>query len=138
AQQLFQKDAQIITREGLAIVKAAIASSTIEQKLETKKNAIPRKAAGKSWEDPTLADWPESMIPNRTNDFRLFCGDLGNEVNDDILAKAFSKYPSFNMARVVRDKWTGKTKGYGFVSFPNASDLYSGDEGNERLCYFCD
>ncbi|KAJ8468044.1 hypothetical protein OPV22_030596 [Ensete ventricosum] len=59
AQQLFQKDAQIITREGLAIVKAAIASSTIEQKLETKKNAIPRKAAGKSWEDPTLADWPE-------------------------------------------------------------------------------
>jgi RNA recognition motif-containing protein len=35
-----------------------------------------------------------------TDDFRLFCGDLGNEVNDDVLAKAFSKYPSFNMARV--------------------------------------
>lgn len=34
------------------------------------------------------------------DDFRLFCGDLGNEVNDDILSKAFSKYPSFNMARV--------------------------------------
>ncbi|THU69436.1 hypothetical protein C4D60_Mb08t14400 [Musa balbisiana] len=116
AQQLFQKDAQIITREALTTVKAAIASSTIEQKLETKKKAIPRKAAGKSWEDPMLADWPE-------NDFRLFCGDLGNEVNDDILSKAFSKYPSFNMARVVRDKWTGKTKGYGFVSFANASDL---------------
>lgn len=24
---------------------------------------------------------------------------------------------------MVRDKWTGKTKGYGFVSFANASDL---------------
>jgi hypothetical protein len=35
-----------------------------------------------------------------TDDFRLFCGDLGNEVNDDVLAEAFSKYPSFNMARV--------------------------------------
>lgn len=23
----------------------------------------------------------------------------------------------------MRDKWTGKTKGYGFVSFANASDL---------------
>ncbi|KAL5207508.1 hypothetical protein ABZP36_031943 [Zizania latifolia] len=56
-------------------------------------------------------------------DFRLFCGDLGNEVNDDVLTKAFSKYPSFSMARVIRDKWTGKTKGYGFVSFTNASDL---------------
>jgi hypothetical protein len=38
-----------------------------------------------------------------TDDFRLFCGDLGNEVNDDILTKAFSKYPSFNMARVSLD-----------------------------------
>jgi RNA recognition motif-containing protein len=58
-----------------------------------------------------------------TDDFRLFCGDLGNEVNDDVLTKAFSKYPSFNMARVIRDKWTGKTRGYAFVSFANASDL---------------
>lgn len=66
---MFQKDAQIITREALTTVKAAIASSTIEQKLETKKKAIPRKAAGKSWEDPMLADWPESMIPNRTSYF---------------------------------------------------------------------
>lgn len=34
------------------------------------------------------------------DDFRLFCGDLGNEVNDDVLSKAFSRFPSFNMARV--------------------------------------
>ncbi|KAF8768893.1 hypothetical protein HU200_007458 [Digitaria exilis] len=116
AQQLFQKDSKIITPEALATVKAAIANSEKDKKVEATKKAVPRKAAGQSWEDPTLADWPE-------NDFRLFCGDLGNEVNDDVLTKAFSKYPSFNMARVIRDKWTGKTKGYGFVSFANASDL---------------
>lgn len=116
AHQLFQKDSQIISPEALATVKAAIADSEIEKKVEANRKAVPRKAAGQSWEDPTLADWPE-------NDFRLFCGDLGNEVNDDVLTKAFSKYPSFNMARVIRDKSTGKTKGYGFVSFANASDL---------------
>ncbi|XP_062219703.1 uncharacterized protein LOC133919347 [Phragmites australis] len=116
AQQLFQKDSTLITLEALATVKAAIANSEKDQKVEATKKAVPRKAAGQSWEDPTLADWPE-------NDFRLFCGDLGNEVNDDILTKAFSKYPSFNMARVIRDKFTGKTKGYGFVSFANASHL---------------
>ncbi|XP_039790530.1 RNA-binding protein 42-like isoform X2 [Panicum virgatum] len=115
-QQLFQKDSKIITPEALATVKAAIANSEKDKKVEATKKVVPRKAAGQSWEDPTLADWPE-------NDFRLFCGDLGNEVNDDVLTKAFSKYPSFNMARVIRDKWTGKTKGYGFVSFANASDL---------------
>lgn len=34
------------------------------------------------------------------DDFRIFCGDLGNEVNDDILARAFSRYPSFLKAKV--------------------------------------
>ncbi|KAL3623923.1 hypothetical protein CASFOL_032739 [Castilleja foliolosa] len=92
AQQLFQRDAQTITPEALEGVKAALASSDIEHKAETKKKAIPRKAAGQAWEDPTLAEWPE-------NDFRLFCGDLGNEVNDDVLSKAFARFPHFNMAR---------------------------------------
>jgi len=45
------------------------------------------------WRDPTLDDWPE-------NDYRIFVGELGNELNDDALAKAFQKYPSFAKARV--------------------------------------
>lgn len=51
------------------------------------------------------------------NDFRIFCGDLGNEVSDELLAKAFRKYPSFQKAKVVRDSRTNKSKGFGFVSF---------------------
>lgn len=58
---MFQRDAQTITPEALESVKAALASSEIEHKAETKKRAIPRKAAGQTWEDPTLAEWPESM-----------------------------------------------------------------------------
>uniref|UniRef100_F6X6M7 RNA-binding protein 42 n=1 Tax=Macaca mulatta TaxID=9544 RepID=F6X6M7_MACMU len=54
-----------------------------------------RTAAGSSWEDPSLLEWD-------ADDFRIFCGDLGNEV--------------------IRDKRTGKTKGYGFVSFKDPSD----------------
>lgn len=44
---------------------------------------------------------------------RVFCGDLGNEVTDEVLANAFRKFKSFQKARVVRDKRTLKTKGYG-------------------------
>ncbi|KAM7382339.1 hypothetical protein PAMP_002076 [Pampus punctatissimus] len=83
-------------------------------KVEKVKKCI-RTAAGTSWEDPSLLEWD-------TDDFRIFCGDLGNEVNDDILARAFSRYPSFLKAKVVRDKRTGKTKGYGFVSFKDPND----------------
>lgn len=75
-----------------------------------------RKAAGKIWRDPTLDDWPKE-------DYRLFCGDLGNEVTDDLLANAFRKYSSFQKAKVIRDKRTGKTKGYGFVSFSAPEDM---------------
>ncbi|KAF9604789.1 hypothetical protein IFM89_010330 [Coptis chinensis] len=112
AHQLFQRDAQAITPEALKNVKAALA----KHKADTKKKAVPRKAAGQTWEDSTLAEWPE-------NDYRLFCGNLGNEATDKILTNAFSRFPNFNMAKVVRDKRTGKTKGYGFVSFSSPDDL---------------
>lgn len=69
-----------------------------------------RVAGGTVWEDPSLSEWDP-------NDFRIFCGDLGNDVNDDVLAKAFSKYPSFLKAKVVRDKRSNKSRGFGFVSF---------------------
>ena len=36
----------------------------------------------------------------------VFVGDLGNETNDDVLAHAFSKYPSFQKAKVTRPKHT--------------------------------
>jgi hypothetical protein len=76
-----------------------------------------RIAAGKKWVDPTLSEWPE-------NDFRLFVGDIGNEINDDQLTKHFQdKYPSFAKAKIVRDKASGKPKGFGFVSFLDGFDM---------------
>ena len=66
--------------------------------------AVPRKAGGEVWWDPTLTEWPP-------NDFRIFVGDMGNEVNDDVLTKAFNKYSSFAKARIVRDKHSNKSKG---------------------------
>ena len=74
-----------------------------------------RSAGGDRWVDKSLADWPE-------NDHRIFVGDLGPEATDELLARAFGRYPSFAMARVVMDKRTSKTKGYGFVSFLDPSD----------------
>jgi len=74
-----------------------------------------RKAGDKIWEDPTMDSWPE-------NDYRIFCGNMGNEVNDFILSNSFKKYASFAKAKVVRDKKTGKSKGFGFVSIMDEDD----------------
>jgi hypothetical protein len=40
--------------------------------------------------------------------FRLFVGDLSNDVSDDVLANAFNKYTSFQKARVIRDRLSQK------------------------------
>lgn len=100
-------------------IKAARASSAL-QSFQTEKKKKDRKtvrvAGGQIWEDSSLADWPD-------NDFRIFCGDLGNDVNDEILTRIFNKFPSFQKARVIRDKRTGKSKGFGFVSFREPADF---------------
>ncbi|KAF9965004.1 RNA-binding protein 42 [Mortierella alpina] len=97
---------------------AAAAKAEEEEKAAKAKAAatVIRKAAGLTWEDPTLLEFDE-------NDFRLFAGDLGNEVTDELLTKTFSKYPSFLKAKVVRDKRTQKSKGYGFISFAEPDDF---------------
>lgn len=85
------------------------------KKKERKKKII-RTAGGQCWEDQSLMEW-------ELDDFRIFCGDLGNDVTDEVLTRAFGKYPSFLKAKVVRDKRSNKTKGFGFVSFKDPQDF---------------
>jgi len=88
--------------------------SALRKGKKTKK--MIRVAGGQVWEDTSLLNWD-------SNDYRLFAGDLGNDVTDEVLTRTFSKYPSFQMAKVVRDKRSNKTKGYGFISFKNPDDF---------------
>jgi len=67
-------------------------------------------------------------------DFRLFCGDLGNDVTDEVLTRVFGRYPSFQKARVIRDKRTNKTKGYGFVSFKDPNDFVRAVKELDGMC----
>lgn len=74
-----------------------------------------RSAGGETWEDKTLNEWDK-------NDFRIFVGDLGNEVTDEMLVKAFSRYPSFKKAKIIIDSGSRKSKGYGFVALAEPDD----------------
>lgn len=83
------------------------------------RRTVLRKGAGEVWEDQTLLEWDPKH-------FRLFIGDLGNDVNDEDLVKAFGPekgWKSFVKAKVIRDKVTGKTRGYGFVSYSDPEDF---------------
>ena len=82
-----------------------------------KQKTVIRTGGGEKWQDPTLLEWDPSH-------FRLFVGNLAGEVTDDSLLKAFAKFPSVQKARVVRDKRTTKSKGYGFVSFVDGDEYF--------------
>ena len=43
-------------------------------------------------------------------------------MTDEILCNAFREYPSFLKGRVIRNKRTNKTKGFGFLSFAKQED----------------
>lgn len=45
----------------------------------------------------------------------LYVGNLPWAATDDDLARAFSQYAEVASARVVRDRETGKSRGFGFV-----------------------
>ncbi|XP_015896176.1 RNA-binding protein 208 [Ziziphus jujuba] len=57
--------------------------------------------------------------------FNIFVGDLSPEVTDATLYACFSVYNSCSDARVMWDHKTGRSKGYGFVSFRNQQDAQS-------------
>ncbi|KAK4110478.1 RNA-binding domain-containing protein [Canariomyces notabilis] len=82
-----------------------------------KKKTVYREGGGKKWQDDTLLEWDPSHL-------RLFVGNLAGETTDDSLLKAFSRWKSVQKAKVIRDKRTTKSKGFGFVSFSDPEDFF--------------
>ncbi|KAI3613969.1 rna-binding protein [Moniliophthora roreri] len=58
----------------------------------------------------------------------LFVGDLSNGVSDDVLSNAFNKYPSFQKARVIRDRLSQKAYPEDFLRpWKEMDDKYVGN-----------
>lgn len=112
-----QQPAQVGPASRPAEVPPAIAAANANLHPDKKQTAV-REGGGKKWTDDTLLEWDPSHL-------RLFVGNLAGETTDDALLKAFSRWESVQKARVIRDKRTTKSKGYGFVSFSNADDFFS-------------
>ena len=57
----------------------------------------------------------------------IYVGNLSYKMTDDDLGKLFSTYGAVSESKVVVDKTTKRSKGFGFVEMPNQS------EGNEAI-----
>ena len=48
---------------------------------------------------------------------KLFVGGLSWETDDDSLTKAFEEHGTIEEAKVIRERDTGRSRGFGFVTF---------------------
>ncbi|ODV93751.1 hypothetical protein PACTADRAFT_71654 [Pachysolen tannophilus NRRL Y-2460] len=72
---------------------------------------------------PIKINWAYQSQQLRSNDtFNLFVGDLSPEVNDELLGSTFQRFGSLIQAHVMWDMQTGRSRGYGFVSFLQHAD----------------
>jgi|UniRef100_A0A2N9I6I8 nucleolysin TIA-1/TIAR len=73
---------------------------------------------------PIKVNWAyaSSQREDTSGHFNVFVGDLSPEVTDATLYACFSVYPSCSDARVMWDQKTGRSRGFGFVSFRNQQE----------------
>lgn len=52
----------------------------------------------------------------------IYVGNLDFKVNEDDLQKVFEEYGTVSSAKIIVDKFTGRSKGYGFIEMDDDSD----------------
>ena len=51
----------------------------------------------------------------------IFVGNLNYGLKEEELAQLFSKYGEVSSAKIIKDKMTGRSKGFGFIEMPDDS-----------------
>jgi RNA recognition motif-containing protein len=57
----------------------------------------------------------------------IYVGNLSYEVSENDLTEVFEEYGTVSSSRVITDKYTGRSKGFGFVTMENT------DEANQAI-----
>lgn len=61
---------------------------------------------------------------------KIYVGNLSFSVSEEQLSSAFSQYGAVDSAKVVTDRETGRSKGFGFVEMPVDTEA---DQAIEKL-----
>ncbi len=52
----------------------------------------------------------------------IYVGNLAREVSEQDLTNEFSKYGAVKSVKIIRDMFSGESKGFGFVEMPGAKE----------------
>jgi RNA recognition motif-containing protein len=52
----------------------------------------------------------------------IYVGNLSYDMSEDALREAFPEYGDVSSAKILSDRETGRSRGFGFVEMPNQSE----------------
>jgi len=52
----------------------------------------------------------------------IYVGDLSYDLTEDDLKAVFSEFGEVDSVNIIKDKFSGRSKGFGFVEMPNNSE----------------
>ena len=59
----------------------------------------------------------------------IYVGNLPREATEDDLRQAFEEFGQVTSAKIITDKFTGDSRGFGFVEMPNNPEAQSAISG---------
>ena len=66
---------------------------------------------------------------------RIYVGNLSYDTNEDALSEIFSEYGTVEESKIVTDRETGRSRGFGFVTMPNDTEAQAAINGlNGKEC----
>ena len=60
---------------------------------------------------------------------KLYVGNLSYEVTEDDLQLAFKEFGQVESVTIIKDKYSGQSKGFGFVEFPSKAEGQAAIDG---------
>ena len=55
----------------------------------------------------------------------IYVGNLSYDVSEEDLRQAFAAFGQVSSATIIKDKYSGQSKGFGFVEMPSAEEARS-------------
>lgn len=72
---------------------------------------------------------PLSNPEMKGDSMNIYVGNLSQEVTEGYLREAFEAFGQVTSAKIITDKFTGQSKGFGFVEMPNKTEAGSAISG---------
>lgn len=120
--QLFKGDNLIPT---LIVAVAAFLLGVVVELIVCKLGCSPKKSAQRPAKKPAKGETQkfEKRHPAPADgSIEIYVGNLSYDLTEDQLRKEFEAYGKVNSARIITNRYTNRSKGFGFVHMPDRAE----------------